>query len=446
MKMPRTPPSMPDLFNRIPLQRIAELTIAGITAPTRVEYLHWDKLIRYKPPEGLTHEEWWFQLKAGRINLFKSIPLEDKEGRPFKFLITDPMPEQLHHIDLGAGGRIGVPEPVTNPETRDQYYVSSLIEEAITSSQLEGATTTRQVAKEMIRTARPPQDRSERMILNNFLTMQRIGKLKDEPLTKELVFELHRLVTDQSLDDPSAVGRFRREHENIIVGDEYGEVFHVPPPADQLEDRMAAMRDFANGKAPDYFIHPAIRSIILHFWLAYDHPFIDGNGRTARALFYWSMLHHGFWLCEYLSISRVILKAPTKYYRAFLHTETDDNDLTYFILHQMEVIRRALEELHQYIELKALQLRTMQQKLHGMVQCNHRQRALIAHALRHPHYRYTIEGHKLSHNVVYQTARTDLLNLKEHSLLEARKVGKTWHFTPVNDIEARLANLALQAG
>ena len=283
--------------------------------------------------------------------------------------------------DLGAGGRIGVPAPVTNPETKDQYYVSSLIEEAITSSELEGATTTREVAKEMIRAARPPRDRSERMILNNFLTMQQISQLKDQALTKEFLCELHRLVTEGTLPDPSAAGRLRRGDENIFIGDDSGHVVHVPPPAETLADRLTAMCDFANSKTPPYFIHPVLRSIMLHFWLAYDHPFVDGNGRTARALFYWSMLHYGFWLCEYISILRIILKAPAQYGRAFLYTETDDNDLTYFILHQIDVIRRAVEELHKYIEMKAARLKVMERELRSMVLFNHRQRALISHAL-----------------------------------------------------------------
>jgi len=424
----------PDQFARV----LAFVSSSSLTS----KYLHWDKLIRYTPPAGLTHEEWWLGLKISRNALYKSISLTDAHGQPCKFLVTDPIPERLHHIDLGAGGRIGVPAPVTNPETKDQYYVSSLIEEAITSSQLEGATTTREVAKEMIRAARPPRDRSEQMILNNFLTMQQISQIKDQALTKELIFELHRLVTEETLPDLSAAGRFRRANENIFIGDDSGHVFHVPPPAETLEDRLAAMCDFANSKTPEYFVHPVLRSIILHFWLAYDHPFVDGNGRTARALFYWSMLHYGFWLCEYISISRIILKAPAQYGRAFLYTETDDNDLTYFILHQIDVIRRAVEELHKYIEMKAAKLKAMERELRSMVLFNHRQRALISHVLRHPHHLYTIEGHKLSHNVVYQTARTDLLNLKERGILEARKVGKTWYFTPVADIETTLQQLS----
>src|SRR5258708_5197659 len=112
----------------------------------------------------------------------------------------------VHQIDVGAGHSLGLPEPITNPQTRDHYLVRSLIEEAITSSQLEGAVTTREVAKEMIRTGRPPRDTSEQMILNNYLTMQRITELRAEELSPHMVFNVHRLVTAKTLDDPTAGG------------------------------------------------------------------------------------------------------------------------------------------------------------------------------------------------------------------------------------------------
>jgi Fic family protein len=261
-------------------------------------------------------------------------------------------------------------------------------------------------------------------------------------LSKELVFEIHRMITDKTLKDSSDTGRFRRPDERIVVGDMYNEIFHDPPPADQLEDRIAAMCDFANGKSPSGFIHPAVRSLILHFWLAYDHPFVDGNGRAARALFYWSMLRHGFWLFEFISISQIILKAPARYARAFLYTETDDNDLTYFILHQLEVIRRAIVQLHEYIRRRTERLRAVERKLRGLAVLNHRQRDLISHALRHPHQKYTFRSHQISHNVVYQTSRLDLLDLEKRGLLKSNKVGKTWYFTPVSDLEGRLAELS----
>jgi len=443
MKIPKKPPNLDVIWNKFRdnperFKNIIE-TISGLQPEEK--YLHWDKLRHHSPPAGLSHEEWWFALKIERRRLFKQVPLGDKNNNLFNYLIVDPIPEMLHKIDQGTGGFIQMPEQITNPYTKDQYLVSSLIQEAITSSQLEGASTTREIAKEMIKTGRSPRDKSEQMILNNFITMQQIGKLRKEPLSKELVFDLHRIITNKTLSDNSAAGRFRKASERIIVGNMYNEIFHTPPPAEQLEDRISAMCDFANSKTPHGFIHPLIRSIILHFWLAYDHPFIDGNGRAARALFYWSMLHHGFWLFEFVSISQIIRKAPAKYARAFLYTENDDNDLTYFILYQLRVIQRAIKELHEYIERKVQGLQTIEQQLRGMVVLNHRQRTLISHALRHPHYQYTIRSHQISHNVVYQTSRLDLLDLEKRGLLTSGKIGKTWYFTSANDLEEKLTRL-----
>ncbi len=443
MKIPKKPPEMRDLWNKFHQtpERFAAIIGADVEAPLGGRYIHWDKLQYYSPPSGLSHEEWWFGLKLRRGQQSRRVPLCGEGGRSFQYAQVDPIPEMLQKIDQGAGGFIRMPDQITNPGTRDQYYINSLIQEAITSSQLEGAATTREVAKEMIRTQRPPRDKSEQMILNNFRTMQRIGSLKDAPLSKEMVMQVHRIITDRTLDDNSAAGRFRRSDEKIVVGDMYNEVFHRPPPAEQLDERMTAMCDFANGKTPREFMHPVLRAIVLHFWLAYDHPFVDGNGRVARALFYWSMLRHGYWLFEFVSISQIILKAPTKYARAFLYTETDDNDLTYFVLHQLEVIRQAMKELHEYIERKTASLEAIESRLRGMRQLNHRQQTLVSHALRHPHQQYTFRSHQTSHAVVYQTARTDLIDLERRGLLSSRKVGRTWYFTPKPNIEEKLARL-----
>jgi Fic family protein len=443
MRIPKSPPDFNAIWSQTAKssEGLQKVFRTDVDSAIKGKYLHWDKLRYYSPPAELSHEEWWLALKLERQRLYKHVPLHDKNGTAFRYAIVDPVPERLHEIDQGAGGFIRMPEQITNPDTRDQYYISSLIQEAITSSQLEGAATTREIAKQMIKTGRAPHDKSEQMILNNFRTMRRIGKLKGEPLSRELVFHLHEIITEATLKDKSAAARFRNPDEHIVVGDMYNEVFHDPPPAQQLESRMAAMCDFANCKDRSFFIHPAIRSIILHFWLAYDHPFVDGNGRVARALFYWSMLHHDYWLFEFISISQIILKAPAKYGRAFLYTETDENDLTYFILHQLDVIRRAIRELHNYIKRRTERLQAIEQELRGVAVLNHRQRALVSHALRHPHQQYTIRSHQMSHNVVYQTSRLDLLDLENRGLLTSQKIGKKWYFTPVGDLEEELAVL-----
>ena len=447
MRIPNTPPKLMELMAEVKQpERMIHLFSLVQKAKLQNHYLHWDRLRWHSPPEGVSHREWWMVLKLSRMGALESIDLKDKVGRPFQVAVPDLVLEDLHQIDLGAGGLVSVPEPITNPRTRDRYLVSSLMEEAITSSQLEGAVTTREVAKEMIRAGRKPRDTSEQMILNNYVTMRRIRELKSSPLSPELVFQIHRLVTEKTLDDLTAAGRFRRADEKCVVGDDFGQVVHDPPPAEELPDRMAAMCTFANEGDPGHFIHPAVRAIILHFWLAYDHPFVDGNGRTARALFYWAMLHSGYWLFEFISISSILRKAPVKYERSFLHTETDENDLTYFLIAQTRVIRRAVLELHAYIERKTAEMREIELHVRALDLFNHRQAEIIRHALKHPGQRYTFASHQKSHNVVYQTARTDLLDLGERGVLEKRKKGKQMVFIAPADLSGRLLKLETQAG
>lgn len=415
--------------------------VLNVALEPQGDYPHWDKLRHLEPPEGMSSEEWWLAVKLRRRGLLRDIPLKDREGRTFRFGVPESVQAELHDIDVGAGRSIGIPEPITNPQTRDKYLIRSLIEEAITSSQLEGAATTREVAKEMIRTGRAPRDTSEQMILNNYLTMQRIAELKQEALSPETVFAIHRLVTEKTLEDAMAAGRFRKSDEERVVGDDFGEIFHNPPVAGELPDRLQAMCDFANGKTPGFFVHPVVRAIILHFWLAYDHPFLDGNGRTARALFYWAMLRAEYWLFEFISISSILKKAPVQYGLSFLYTETDDNDLTYFIVAQTRVIRRAIEGLHAYIDGKTVEVRTLEAHVRALNLFNHRQADLVRHALKHPYQEYTIVSHGQSHGVVYQTARTDLLDLKKCGVLDLKKRGKKMIFTVPHDLAGRLRRM-----
>jgi len=441
MKIPLSPPAfnVGALKDMNKLKNVFELAKNPLISR---RYLRWDKL-RHHKIEGYEPEDLWMAAKLHRIGTLKPIPLRDKSGVRFQFSVPELVQENLHRIDFGAGAAVGVPEPITNPQTKDKYLIRSLMEEAITSSQLEGAATTREVAKEMIRTGRPPRDKDEQMIFNNYVTMQRISRLKDKPLSPETIFDIHKLVTEKTLPDDcqDAGGRFRRDDEKRVVGDDFGVVFHEPPPAGELEQGLKTMCDFANAQVPDYFIHPVIRAIILHFWLAYDHPFVDGNGRTARALFYWAMLHNGYWLFEFISISTILRKAPVKYGQSFLYTETDDNDLTYFIVAQTKVIQKAIDELHAYIDRRSLELTQLESQIHALDLFNHRQVDLIRHALKHPYGHYTIESHRNSHNVVYQTARTDLLNLYSRGILEQQTVGKRLMFSPAKDLTEKLRKM-----
>ena len=435
MRLPKAPPD--SNIDAVPIERLRHI-FRSVRPDVDNKYLHWDDLQRRKPPGDLKHHEWWLGLKFIRRGNLRTLPFQSTDGHPLTFILTEPLPELLHSFDKDCAGEIVLSDPLLNPQTRDRYIVSALMEEAVTSSQLEGASTTREVAQDMLRSGRAPKNKSERMIFNNFLAMQHLRDMAKNPLTPLIIFDLHRILTEGTLENNTAAGRFRTNAEKVRVMSDDDDILHVPPPANELEGRVEALCKFANDSNSSPFIHPLVRAMVLHFMLAYDHPFVDGNGRAARALFYWSALSRGYGLFEFLPLSRVILKGPVKYGRAFLLTETDDFDLTYFLLYHAKVIRTAVDDLKLYVRKKTEEVQQLDRVLQTHDGLNHRQRALLAHALRHLHHRYTFHSHQTSHNTSYQTARTDLLKLAEHELLSLRHEGKTFVFVPSEKLAAKL--------
>ena len=450
MKKPLPPPDMAESLAEIAdsgPQRVFDLFASGRPVDGKSRYLHWDQMRHRRPPEGLSLKEWWVSTAASRANNARTLPFAGTDGEPFRFTNIDRIQEMVHRIDQQASGRIETDDIVANVGSRNRYLVSSLVEEAITSSLLEGAATTRRVAKELLRTHREPRDKSERMILNNYLAMRKAREMADagEPLTSDHVLELHRIVTDGTLDE-SESGRLQEPGEDrVVVEWDHAEVLHVPPPAEELPARLEQFCAFANGDVGEGFLHPVVRAVLLHFWMGYDHPFADGNGRTARALFYWSMLRSGYWLAQYISISAILRKSLGEYVLSYLYSETDSNDVTYFVIHQLEVLELAIEELRTYLGRRVLEISEVERLLRGVPNLNHRQLAVIGEALRDPDAYFTIAGHERLHRVAYQSARTDLLGLQDLGVFRRVQSGKKFEFWPIDELSDRLRALASES-
>ncbi len=439
MKIPRRPPPVAEILEQFPLQRVLELWLERPKSGAEDQkYLHWDELRRRQPPDGLSLEEWWAILRSRRSVQLRQIPLLDLRGDPHWVGMADPVLERLSVVDRQASGRLAAEGSVSLEANRGRYVYSSLIEEAISSSQLEGAATTRRVAKDMLRAGREPRTPGERMILNNFLAMEHVRDTFREPITPERILELHRIVTVDSLENPGSAGRLRRADELIAVRGADDVVLHELPPAAQLPKRLEELCRFATGDSPGFFVHPVVRAILLHYWLAYDHPFADGNGRTARALFYWSMLANGYWPMEFVSISSVLHAAPTKYGRSFLFTQTDGNDATYFVIQHLDFLLKAMQDLERYLARKLEESREVQRRLAGSRDLNPRQVALLSHALRNPEAEYSVQSHRRSHDVVYESARKDLLELTRQGLLTQGRLGRAMVFRPTSELASQL--------
>lgn len=442
MRAISAPPDTDKIFQEV-LEKSPELLkhifSVGLDFPNGA-YPHWEKVKRKPPPEGLTPELYWLGIKSARKQARRLVPLQQMDGSPFFFTEPSFVRANLSWIDTQAAGAISTRGHELNQPDQERYYARSLIEEPFSSSVMEGAATTRQVAKKLIEENVQPRTKDERMVLNNYRAMRFVKEHRNEELTPSLILEIHRIISDGTLSSQKHCGSLRADSDNVRIEDEFtGEIYHFPPNAEELPQRLQKLCDFANAPSDNAnFIHPIIKAIILHFMIGYDHPFVDGNGRTARALFYWSVIRSDYWLLEYVSISKTIMIKPMEYSKAYLRTESDGGDLTYFLVHQLEVLELAIRQLHEYAESKRRKLETFSKLLHSE-KLNHRQSFVLNEAARSRLRRITIDQHMASNKVSYLTARKDLENLVEAGFFQRKKASRKNVYIPVPGLVEKLS-------
>ena len=393
-------------------------------------YQHWDELSGEKEPAGISHEAWWAALKI--VRLARTRKLGPLGSRAFGCGVPESLGELLHEVD-----RTGVDE-VAGEDLAERLEASARLREAVASATLAGAKVGLEAGREVLRAGRPPAEAGELMVWNVAGTLRDLCGSGSGPLTRELLVEMNRRITSGTLEPPEAAGRLRREGEEPAGVDAEAAGCYEPPPARELPARLDALCRFANGGTAEPFLHPLLRAMALHFWLAYDRPFVDGNGRTARALFHQAMARAGYPLFAYVSLSPPLAAAPRRYARAFLATESDGNDLTYFLLHQAEAIRAGLRAARERRARKQAEVEAGARQSRVFPLLNRRQQAVVAHALRAPDARYGIARHQHSHGVTHQTARDDLFDLVRRDLLTVTRERRVYVFRPAEGLPARL--------
>lgn len=392
-------------------------------------YLYWDEVKYRQIPADMNHVEFWYLVKQIRKLSSRPTFLVAENGVPFVWLRLTYTDEFLHKIDTHTGGQIFATHEVISQENRQKFISRGILEEAIASSQLEGANTTRQAAKQMILEKRQPRNRSEKMIVNNYKTMLALDQdFKNNELSHELLFELHHLITKDTVSANEQY-RYRRDSDEVTVNNtKY--ITHIPPKESFLINQMDRLVKYANDKeGGSSFVHPIIKAIFLHFWVGYLHPFTDGNGRLARALFYWHLLKNNYWTFMYLPISSIIKKSPVQYSNAYIYTEQDGLDLTYFYDYHMRKIMKSIEEFNVYIDKIIYENKQIDSLLGRNYLLNERQKQLLHYLLAEDEYAYvTVSSHSTLNRIGRITSAKDLKHLARTNLLEAKRVGKFIHY------------------
>lgn len=406
MRLPNNPPVVKDILTHMDdINDIFSEDLDKYAKDFNKRYLHWSE-VRYRDTGPFEPDVVWARMKLVRAG--NSITLSFG-GTPYRYFISDGMMKMLHEFDMRATAGL-FPDTVDNLR-RVYYSVSSLMEESIASSQMEGAITTTKKAKEMLRKNTHPKDKSERMIVNNYKAMLFIKDNTKTDLTPEFIRDIHKIVTDGTLDEKYR-GRFRDNDDVVVMNPLSGEVPHQPIPYVDIESSIQQLCDFINDDSE--FIHPVIKGIIMHYVTAYIHPFEDGNGRVARTLFYWYELKKGYWLMEYLALSRYIKDHKGKYEDSYVLGETDDNDMNYFILYNLKALTDSVDRFENYLKRKMDEEQSLKDSLseYGL---NDRQVRVIASLMNGG--TVTVKSIQNQYKVSLNTSRSDIRTLVGMGLL-----------------------------
>jgi len=405
------------------------------------KYLYWDKLKYKNAPQGLTKEEFWSLVRQFRNLLLKKTPIKAENGDYFKWIRLPCTEEFLHKIDISSGGQVFATMETLSDMSKQKFISKGVLEEAIASSQLEGAHTTRQVARKMIIEKRQPKNVFEQMILNNYNTMLALDEdYKNQELSEELLFEIHRMLTQKTIEE-SKQGRFRKNKDNVVVQGYIGSkeyTTHIPPKEAFIKNEIGKLIEFANDNEKE-FLHPIIKAIFIHFWVGYLHPFADGNGRLARALFYWYLLRKNYWTFMYLPISTIIKRALSQYAMAYIYSEQDSCDMTYFYDFHLRKIMESLESFNVYIKEKVLENKAIDKILSKDIILNDRQKHLVHYLISGDNIYATVTSHGMLNKIARQTSAKDIKILEKKNLVEGNRSGKFIRYMATEKL-LRMAN------
>lgn len=374
------------------------------------------KEIIHRLPLTLPISQLWPALQKARREKSQDLPLHDASGKPYWWVLTDSITKQADEIISLARRDI----VFSSPEF-EAMFREAVIDEAVYSSIIEGAFTTKQEAREFIDNHREPKNKSEQMVKNNYDALTYVLEHIDAAITAQTIFDIYEIVTKNTLDADVPKNAYR--NVGVVVQTGHGEIVHEAPKYTEVPALMSDLIAFiGNSELP-----PIIKSCVAHFYFVYVHPFVDGNGRTVRALSYMMLLQAGYEFFRYFSISSVIAEERGKYYRAIKSVEEDDNDMTYFIDYYSAMLARAIHAMDgRLLDRASLEKRMRDNEV--LLTANSRLRTGIEWMMTSEKLSVTVEEWRKKFGVVNETARQDLLKLEKAGFVERKGNSRKYIF------------------
>jgi len=164
-----------------------------------------------------------------------------------------------------------------------------------------------------------------------------------QPITEALIREIHRRLVRGVRGDAAAPGEYRKV-QNYVVNSATGETVYTPPPAHEVPHLM---RELVVWLGSERETNMALVAGLAQFKLVHIHPFLDGNGRTARLLSTLCLYRSGYDFKRLFTISEYYDRDRSAYYRAIQSVRERGMDMTGWLEYFTEGLATQMHEVQE---------------------------------------------------------------------------------------------------
>ncbi|MBN1214238.1 MAG: Fic family protein [Candidatus Lokiarchaeota archaeon] len=265
--------------------------------------------------------------------------------------------------------------------------------------------------------------RDKQEVLNYLDVLNNIKNLiKDNFISEKDILNIHRMVTKNTLDNPTDSGVYRNRY--VVVGNRFtGEIFFKPPQNREVPGLVKDLVSWINSEESKE-LDPVIEAGAIHYELVRIHPFVDGNGRTARVLAALILYSRGFDTNQFFCLDDYYDSDRSAYYKALQSVEPDKLDLTNWLEYFTEGVNISIEAVKERIlKLSSKRLRKAKGK---QIALTERQMRIIEFI--NQNGKITNKDVREMFNLSNRAALDEINKLLELQVLKSQSKGRALHY------------------
>lgn len=265
--------------------------------------------------------------------------------------------------------------------------------------------------------------REKQEVLNYLDVLRNIEKYQEKgKITEKVILKLHRDVTKGALEYPSFEGKYR--NRQVYVGNRTtGEVIFMPPPSEKISFLMKEFINWLNSDDASQ-LHPILVAGLSHYEFVRIHPFVDGNGRTARALATLILYLREFDIKRFFALDDYYDSDRSAYYNALKSVDPETLDLTFWLDYFTDGVRISISRVRE--EILRLSSTKLKRESKGQIALTNRQIKIIEYIQKTG--KITAGDIAKMFNITRQAAFKELSKLVENKVIELKGKGRGAHY------------------